>query len=37
MNSDIIHLIQDIDQLPDSLINPVADFVEFLLWKKSWL
>jgi len=35
MNSDKIRLIQAIDRLPDSLIKPVVDFVEFLLWRQK--
>jgi hypothetical protein len=35
MNSDKIRLIQAIDRLPDSLIKPVVDFVEFLLWREQ--
>ncbi|MBD2428759.1 DUF2281 domain-containing protein [Phormidium sp. FACHB-1136] len=35
MNSDKIRLIQAIDRLPDTLIKPVVDFVEFLLWRQK--
>lgn len=35
MNPDKAHLIQCIDRLPDSLIKPVVDFVEFLLWRQK--
>ena len=35
MNPDKTRLIQAIDRLPDSLIKPVADFVEFLLWRQK--
>lgn len=35
MNAEKIRLIQRIDHLPDSLIKPVFDFVEFLLWRQK--
>jgi hypothetical protein len=35
MSIEKTRLIQYIDQLPDSLIKSVADFVEFLLWKQK--
>jgi hypothetical protein len=35
MNAEKIRLIQRIDRLPDSLIRPVFDFVEFLLWRQK--
>lgn len=31
MNVDKILLLQQIDRLPDDLLKPVLDFVEFLL------
>jgi len=35
MNAEKIRLIQHIDRLPDSLIKPVFDFVDFLLWRQK--
>jgi hypothetical protein len=35
MNAERIRLIQRIDRLPDSLIKPVFDFVDFLLWRQK--
>jgi hypothetical protein len=35
MNAEKTRLIQSIDRLPDSLIKPVVDFVEFLLWRQE--
>ena len=35
MNAEKIRLIQRIDRLPDSLIKPVFDFVDFLLWRQK--
>jgi len=35
MNAEKTRLIQAIDRLPDSLIKPVVDFVEFLLWREK--
>lgn len=35
MNIERIQLIQYIDRLPDSLIKPLVDFVEFLLWREK--
>jgi hypothetical protein len=35
MNADKLRLIQQIDRLPDSLLQQVFDFVDFLLWKQK--
>jgi hypothetical protein len=35
MNADKLRLIQKIDRLPDSLLQQVFDFVDFLLWKQK--
>jgi len=35
MNADKLRLKQQIDRLPDSLLQQVFDFVDFLLWKQK--
>ncbi|MFH7244295.1 MAG: hypothetical protein ACHWZW_15770 [Spirulina sp.] len=35
MNPEKARLIQAVDRFPDSLIKPVVDFVEFLLWREK--
>lgn len=35
MSAEKIRLIQRINHLPDSLIKPVFDFVDFLLWRQK--
>lgn len=35
MSVDKLHLIEQIDRLPDSLLQQVDDFVNFLIWQQK--